>query len=54
MQIRRMNSRCVAPCDAQSPLEDAPSRGHDLKLFYNPIVDTVADDAPSRGHDLKH
>ena len=32
---------------------DAPSRGHDLKLFINRFCHLSAPDAPSRGHDLK-
>ena len=34
--------------------EDAPSRGHDLKLDVTEHGQDARLDAPSRGHDLKH
>ena len=32
---------------------DAPSRGHDLKLFFSGCIRVLLQDTPSRGHDLK-
>ena len=34
-------------------MEDAPSRGHDLKLLVAKQRLFIREDAPSRGHDLK-
>ena len=34
-------------------LEDAPSRGHDLKQQHIALFAACLKDAPSRGHDLK-